>query len=303
MGAIVRKELADYFNSPVRAGLMLLLVLAACLLALIASRQGIRAGGAEGAVFLRLFTTQINASSIGYFFVYNNFIALIFVPLIGIILGFDAMNRERVGGTLSRLVSQPIYRDSIINAKFVSGMIILTVLMTTTVLLVAGYGLRMIGVPPTGEEIIRLFVYMVYTVLYGAFWIGLAILFSVLFKNLAVSLLSSVAVWIFFSFIIFFLATSVAGSSQAFLIILRFSPSWLFGEATNVLLHPVYLETMTGALEAMSSGQAAYMLANPISLGQSLTLIWPYLSGLLALSAVCFGLSYVLFMKQEIRST
>ncbi len=52
-------------------------------------------------------------------------------------------------------------------------------------MLVAGYGLRMIGVPPTAEEIIRLFLYGVLTVVYGAFWMGLSMLFSVVFQKAA----------------------------------------------------------------------------------------------------------------------
>ena len=54
----------------------------------------------------------------------------------------------------------------------------MALMVGTTILLVAGYGLRMIGVPPTAEEIIRIFLYIVLTVIYGAFWMGLVMLFS-----------------------------------------------------------------------------------------------------------------------------
>ena len=53
----------------------------------------------------------------------------------------------------------------------------------------------------------------------------------------------------------------------------------------------------------MTQAQMAYMLPNPLSLGQSLLLIWPYLTIMVSLSAVCFGISYVVFMRQEIRAT
>ena len=42
-----------------------------------------------------------------------SFIALL-GPIVGLALGFDAVNSERSNGTLNRLVSQPIYRDAII---------------------------------------------------------------------------------------------------------------------------------------------------------------------------------------------
>jgi len=53
----------------------------------------------------------------------------------------------------------------------------------------------------------------------------------------------------------------------------------------------------------VTMSQAAYMLPNPLSLGQSILLIWPHITSLVSLSAICFAISYVLFMKQEIRAT
>ena len=56
-------------------------------------------------LFLYLFT------STGKLFSLIQFIGF-FGPLIGIVLGFDAINRERAArGRLSKLASQPIYRD------------------------------------------------------------------------------------------------------------------------------------------------------------------------------------------------
>jgi len=39
---------------------------------------------------------------------------------------------------LSKLVSQPIYRDSIINAKFLSGVAIITIILVSIVLIITG---------------------------------------------------------------------------------------------------------------------------------------------------------------------
>ena len=103
----------------------------------------------------------------------------------------------------------------------------------------------------------------------------------------------------------------VAGGTEAAVIqnvamqqtLLRLSPNTLFGEATTALLHPVLLETQLGLIGALTSGQAAYMLPNPLSLGQSLIVIWPHLTGLAGLAVLCFAVSYLLFMRQEIRAT
>ena len=309
MTAILRKELADYFTS-IRFFVFFALVLFACAAGLRAASEGIRSTNLpEGFVFLGLFTTQ------GSVIPPLTYLVALIVPLIGIALGFDAINSERTGGTLSRILAQPVYRDSVINGKFLAGLVTMSVMIGAMLLLVSGFGLWMIGVPPTAEEIIRLFIYLFLTIVYGAFWMGLAILFSVLLRRVASSLLTSLGVWLFFSIFILMLAPVIANAiapatadaSQAELIrnaelhkmITRFSPNILFQEATTALIFPV----LAGSLGMVSASQVAYMIPNPLSLGQSILLIWPHLTSLVSLSAICFAISYVLFMRQEIRPT
>ena len=308
MRAILRKELADYFTS-IRFIVLFILILFASAAGLVAASQGIRGANLpEGFVFLGLFTTSGS--------VIPSLVTLIIllVPIIGIALGFDAINSERTGGTLSRILSQPVFRDSLINGKFLAGVVTLSIMVGTMLLLVSGYGLSMIGVPPTAEEIIRLFIYLFLTIIFGAFWMGLAILFSVLLQRIAASLLISLAFWLFFSIFILLIAPAIANAlvptadgSEAEIIrnielrqmLMRFSPNTLFSEATTALLLPVTV----GSLGLITQSQAAYMLPNPLSLGQSLLLIWPHITSLISLSAICFAISYLLFMKQEIRAT
>ena len=85
---------------------------------------------------------------------------------------------------------------------------------------------------------------------------------------------------------------------ETFQTVLRFSPNWLFGQASSAILHP-----MVRTLGTITSSQAYYMIPNPLSLGQSLVLAWPNLTSLVSLSVVCFAISYILFMRQEIRAT
>jgi ABC-2 type transport system permease protein len=299
--------MADYFTS-IRFIVLFMLIFFAAAGGLFAAYQGIRqANPPEGFVFLGLFTTSGEVMPSLVFFL------SILVPIIGIALGFDAINSERAGGTLSRILSQPLYRDSVINGKFLAGIITLSIIIGTTVLLVSGYGLRMIGVPPTADEIIRLFLYLFLTIVYGAFWMGLAILFSVLLRRVAASLLISFAVWLFFAFFMLMIAPTIANafapvsdaSSEAEIIrnaeiqqtVMLFSPNTLFSKATTALLIPVAV----GSLGVITPSQVAYMLPNPLSLGQSLVLIWPHLTSLISLSVICFAISYVMFMRQEIR--
>lgn len=309
MTAVLRKELADYFTS-IRFIIFFLLTLFAAAAGLVAASQGIRqANLPSDFIFLGLYTTS------GTVIPSLTSQLTLLIPLIGIALGFDAINSERTGGTLSRLLSQPVFRDSVINGKFLAGVITIGVMIATVMGLVAGYGLRMIGVPPNPEEIIRLFIYFVLTVCYGAFWLGLAMLFSVLIRRIASSLLLSLGVWLFFTVFIMLIAPAIANafapvsqnSPETELVrnyeiqsmALRLSPNRLFEEATGALLAPKFV----GSLGAITQSQASFMIANPLSLMQSLLLVWPHLTSLISLSAVCFAISYILFMRQEIRST
>ena len=293
MKAIFRKEMYDYFGS-VRVLILFLLTLFISGLALFASYSGIRGAGSGGFVFLRLFTVQMPDFPFAFLITFVNFNALFFIPLICITLGFDAINREHSGRTLGRIISQPIFRDSVINGKFLASIATLSIMIGTAVLLVSGYGLRMIGVPPSSEEIIRLFLYLVLAIVYGGFWVGLAMLFSVLFRSIATSILFSLFLWIVFSFGVLILAVAMPEQTA---LLLQFSPNWLFALASGMLIQPqlgagIVLEIVGSTIEP-----------NPLSLGQSMLQVWPQLTLLVSVTLICFAISYMVFMRREIRAT
>ncbi len=304
---ILRKELADYFTS-IRCFILFLLVIFASAAALYVAYEGIRGGGSKGFVFLRLFTTSGDVLPS-----FTSFISLL-VPIIGIALGFDAINRERSDGTISRVLAQPIYRDSFINGKFLAGITTMAIMILSTTLIVSGYGLSLIGVTPTSEEVTRLLIYLVFTIIFGAFWMGISMLFSVLFRRIGTSLLVAIAAWIFFSIFFMLIAPAVANrivpvdnkSAAAEVIrnydiqqgITRISPNTLYSEATLALLLP-----QVRSFGLVTTSLASYMIPNPLTLEQSAILIWPQLTSLLSLTLIMFAISYVVFMRQEIRST
>ncbi len=311
---IYRKELADHFTS---ARFLIIFCLIA-MIALVTSymvgaslKQQLSGVSRPDYVFLMLFTTS------GQFFSLVDFIAF-FGPLIGLIMGFDAINRERNYGTLSKLVAQPIYRDAIINGKFLAGVTTISIMLASLVLLVTGLGLITVGVVPGAEEVARLAVYLVLSVAYVSFWLGLSILFSIFFRSVATSALASVALWIFFSFFIAFGANLVANTlvpqdnAEDVQQVLRhnkvahavslISPAVLYSESTETILDPFSRTTqklvMVGTMERISMSR----FKNPLPLGQSILVVLPYLVFLLGLTIICFGVSYITFIKQEIRS-
>ena len=306
------KELADNFNSK-RFVILFLLVYLAGIATIYIAAQNIRGSVDENTryVFLNLFV--VSGSNLPFSF---PLFMSIFIPIIGIALGFDAVNSERTSGNLSRLLSQPIYRDDVINGKFLAGLVMLTILIISIVTLVAGLGLRMIGVPPEAEEILRLFMFVIVSVLYGAFWMSLAILFSTLFKKSATSALASIAIWIFLFLFMTLIAGLIANAvipvtqsssvddvarfDTLFRMISRISPGTLYTESIQAILLPIM---GSSSPTMMMIGMYSGLKPSPLPLSQSLLLVWPQMVSLLALTAICFAIAYIKFMREEIRAT
>ena len=306
------KELADNFNSK-RFIILFLLIYLAGIATIYIAAQNIRSSVDDSTkyIFLNLFIASGNNIP----FSFPLFLS-IFIPIVGIVLGFDAVNSERVSGNLSRLLSQPLYRDDVINGKFLAGIVMMAILIFSIVTLVAGLGLRMIGVPPQAEEVLRLFVFILISILYGAFWVSLAILFSVLFRKTATSALASIAIWLFLFLFMSLIAGLVASTvipitqnstveevsqfDTLYRMLSRISPSTLYGESVQAILLP---ELGNTSPTMMMIGMYAGLRPTPLPLSQSLLIIWPQLIGLLALTAICFSIAYIKFLREEIRST
>ena len=315
------KELADHFNSW-RGIILFITILLFSVFAVLGpsgALDNLRAQlatpvqyGAGRFVFLYLFSTSGEDMPS---FIW--FITRILVPIVGIVLGLDAINSERNSGTMSRLLAQPIYRDAVINGKFLAGVVTIAIMLTTTVLLVSAIGLTVLGVAPSSEEIARLLLFWGASILYGAFWLGLAMLFSVYFRSVATSAISSLGIWLFFFFFISMATKTIANvlapmsqtpTESEFLrnygiqiTASRISPITLFGEVTTHLLVPG-ARTMAEQLQIYHASGAVWV-PGPLSIGQCLLTIWPHLATIGGITAGLFAISYVKFMREEIRAT
>lgn len=308
---MVQKEFGDHIRSW-RFIILMSIVTLACFGSIYTAVTALKSGSAASAgsdtfLFLRMFTES--DGSLPNFLTFMSFLA----PLIGIAIGFDAVNSERNKGTLGRLLSQPIYRDDFLIAKFVAGLLLIAVVIFSLGFLVMGMGLFTIGYPPTPEEFWRVVVMLVMTIVYVGWWLNLSIFFSARFRQAATSALSGIAVWIFFlvfySMIVNLVGNLLISSDMAdvqsyidaqsnLTLLSRLSPSYLFQEATSTLLYP---DVRT--LNPFVTQDQAYLAVNaPLSFGQSLLLVWPQVTALVAETALIFAASYVTFMRQEVRS-
>ena len=307
LSTVALKEAADHLTSA-RMHLVVLLVLLTAVGAIYGAIGEIKNTVSEDPfLFLRLFTTA--REPLPSFVSFLGFL----LPLVAIALAFDAINGEYGRRTMSRILAQPIYRDALLTGKFLGGMLVLAIVLLTLWLLMTGLGILLLGLPPSGEEVLRGVAYLLCSLAYGGVWLAVALLFSTLFRSSATSALAALSLWLLFAVFWSMLTPLVAGAlapidpldpmtavhhAEITQIVSRISPNTLYGEMTLALLDPA---TRSLGIVFLSQLQGALMGA-PLPFGQSALLIWPQLAGLVAAMVLVFTIAYVTFQRQEIRA-
>ncbi len=307
VGTVALKEAADHMTSA-RMHLIMLLVLLTAIGAVYGAIGQIKDTTAEDAyLFLKLFT--VAREPLPSFAAFLGFL----LPLVAIALGFDAINGEYNRRTMSRLLAQPIYRDAVLFGKFLGGLLVIAIALLTLWLLMTGLGILFLGLPPSGADIVRGVFWLAATLAYAGVWLALAIAFSTVIRSPATSALAALSVWLVLTVFWGMIAPLLAGVvapidpfdpmsvltqfewQQA---IARFSPQTLYGEVTGLLLDPA----------ARSVGPLFYdqlegaVIGTPLPTLQSLLIVWPQISGLVAAMLILFTLAYVVFQRQEVRA-
>lgn len=262
-------------------------------------------------------------------------IMVFFGPILGMALGFDAINKERTNGTLSMLLGQPIYRDSVINGKFIAGTTALAIITISTIAIMSGIAIPMLGFAPTMVEATKILTITLLTIIYLTFWLSLGILFSVITKKSSTSILFSIGTWMAFSIVLSILVSALAnvliplpaggfisggqggqvgqggtggpGGFQAapefmeamqkrFAFqnnILRLSPTEIYENIAQDVLG------VTGGFGAFGGGGQKFN--RPTSLGEALATNWANIATLSVGLIICFSVSYMLFLRTEVR--
>lgn len=310
-GIMVKKEIADLVRSW-RFIVLLALIVLTFVASMYVSLANIKPGAGVNEpqrflLYLKILTTT--DGTLPSFHIFMSFLGAI----LGIGLGFDAVNAEQQNGTLIRLLAQPIYRDNFLLMKFISPLIVITVLFLSLALLMIGGGLLITGVMIEWVELLRILAFTLLTVLYVGFWLSLSILLSVKFKQATTSALTAIGIWLFFTIFYkivvnmivkaflpdpaFLLQEDILYYNNLILDLLRISPGQLYTDATTVLLMPA-----VRSLGALTVEQMAGAIPTPLSFRESIMIVWPQLTGLIAATTVCFALAYYWFMRREIRS-
>jgi ABC-2 type transport system permease protein len=309
---MVRKEVADHVRSwrfIILVALIVLTFLGSMYVSLSNLRSVVANEKDPDHLFIYLKLLTVTDRTLPPFHVFISFLG----PLLGIALGFDAVNAEKNNGTLTRLLAQPVYRDTLLLAKFSGALIVISVLFLSLCLLMIGAGLIITGAPIEPGEFFRIMAFMVMSILYVGFWLSLSILLSVVFKRAATSALTAIGIWLFFtvfySILVHLIANAVLPDKQFLdpitaaaydnivLDFLRVAPNHLYTSATSTLLMP-----SVRSLGPMTIEQMAGAIPAPLPFKESFMIVWPEVTGLISAICVCFALTYYFFMRREIRT-
>ncbi len=309
---MVRKEIADHIRSwrfLILLGLIVLTFIGSMYISLTNLKAAVANENDPDRLFLYLKLLTTSDGSLPTFHIFISFLG----ALLGISLGFDAVNSEKNAGTLTRLLAQPVYRDNLLLAKFLGAFTVVSALFLSLALLMVGGGLHITGVSMEASECIRILAFVGVTVLYVGCWLALSILLSVKCRQATTSALTAIGIWLFFTIFYRILVSMVVKAffpnpaylseseilsyNHLLLDILRLAPSQLYTDATTTLLMP-----SVRSLGPLTMEQMAGAIPSPLSVRESLLVVWPQVTGLIAVTAACFALTYYLFMRKEIRT-
>ncbi len=234
-------------------------------------------------------------------FMINMTIITIIGAVLGAALGADAINREVETGTAKVLLGHPIYRDEVINGKFL-GMGILIVIVNLLVYAMIIAVMLIFGIPLDGDSLIRGFLGVAVTILYTLTFLSIGVFFSTLFKKPETSMLAAVGLTIFMTVFYGIVASIIASK------LVGPAPPWgtssyeAWQEARRLWMARLHLINPAHHYVQMVS----YIFGGDrfvnyyIPLGDSFTYGFNNLAILLVMLFLPFAFAYVRFMTRDI---
>ncbi|WP_028207464.1 ABC transporter permease [Paraburkholderia nodosa] len=188
------------------------------------------------------------------------------LPLIALILGFDAIVGERERGTLNLLLSYPVTRVELLLGKYVG----LAAALSCATL--AGFGLAgvVIAVRAPAADWFQYAGFVVSAVLLGCVFLSLAVCASVFCTSRTSASGVAIALWFFFVLVYDLLLlgalvlTGGAALGPLFPLLLMLNPSDVF-RILNIF-GPADLRTMYGLVSVFPTGLAVPLFLGPVML-------------------------------------
>lgn len=221
--------------------------------------------------------------------------------IIGASLGADSINREIETGTIRILLGHPVYRDEVINGKFLGNAAVLAVTVLVGYIVTIAF-LLIIGVPLDGDSVLRGLVAFIVTLLYSLTFLSISLLFSTIIKKPETSMLVSIGLAVFLTLIYGLMVNLIAGhlagqppyGTRAFEV---WRESYLLWQQRLHYINPAH--HYAALLLAIFSGDRIANFYAP--LGESLLSTTNNLAMLLVFLMLPFAFAYVRFMTSDLR--
>ena len=103
--------------------------------------------------------------------------------VLAIFISYNAISKERENETIELLLSYPVYRDEVINGKFISGLFILALALMFSFIAGMGLAIYMVSDLPALSSIFRLSFVWLGTVVYMGCFLAIGTLLSTIFRS------------------------------------------------------------------------------------------------------------------------
>ncbi len=260
--------------------------------------------------------------------------------ILGAMMGFDQISREKEEGSLKFLTISPLYRDAIINGKTVGAIATLAVALAAAFLLAIAI-VMFRGVVPGLDDIMRIAVYYVAALLYCTVFFAIAMMMSALTKNTSIAVVCTIGLIV--ALVIYSIAATIIGVFIAQSIVgppppVDYGSLMNSSNSSSALDNPEYMnytmklmitdfqisDTLTtvspvndfGGMMGLGAGGigSAILSKAPVdmsmifsvpkreySLLDSLASVWVKILVLVVEMVIAFAVSYVAFMRMDIR--
>lgn len=233
----------------------------------------------------------------------------LFLPVLGITLGFDSVVREKNSKSLNTLLTHPVFRDNLISGKIIGGIGTLVLVVFISVIASIGTLLLITGIDVGLSELNRIIVFSLLTFLYLSGFFAFSLLISIVSKSSESSFISGLIVWI--NLVLIFGAIVTAASSiitGELIVDLGHNEEAMSMSEDLQKLSPAsyYAEAVTGVRVSygsfgISSGKETRGIFDTrVGLGTWLEDYGTNLVVLTAIPLLMFILSYIVFIRRDI---
>lgn len=212
-------------------------------------------------------------------------LAVIFGPILGIMIGCTSIANERYKNTINTLLVKPVFRDTIINGKLIGALLFLSLILGVTMIFYTSFLFIFFSdalAPTLYDYVFRLpFVFFISLILIAIFLVG-SMLISLLVKNQAFAMILST--------LLLYMSNNLNTANFALPL------ASIFPEHEYVIYNILVNATPTGPLTSIRD----YLFNGSISLLNATQLIFPELVKFLLFVVIGCVLCYIIFIRSDI---